>query len=93
MEAILYPLLAIVAVGLTVLMAWQEGRKRTCGIIGAIGICLVLSPLFAYFVILLFPLKHPRGCRWCNNKQNEADYCGICGKNDAGELRSMTHSA
>lgn len=76
-----------VAMVLSVGMAWQEGRKRTCGFAGALAMCLFLSPLFGYFAVLLFPLKRPSGCKWCGNEQNEAEYCGLCGKNMRGELR------
>jgi len=80
-------LVAAIFIALVIGMAWQEGRKRTCGFVGALAICLFLSPIFGYFVVLLFPLKRPKGCRWCGNQQNEAEYCGPCGKNELGQLR------
>ncbi len=81
---IIVGIFALLAVG----MAWQDGRRRTCGFLGALIICFITTPIFGYFIVLLFPLKEPKGCKWCGNKENEAEYCGVCGKNEAGELRS-----
>ncbi len=80
MEIALLVIFGVLAVG----MAWQDGRKRSCGFFGALALCLVLTPLFGYFAVLLFPMKKPMGCTWCGNKANESVYCGVCGKNSAG---------
>ena len=67
------------------LFAWHEGRKRTIGFIPALLITF-LVPLFGIFIVESFRLK-TAGCKWCGNKYNEAAYCGICGKNEAGEMK------
>ena len=87
-QAMEYVVLAIFLV-LVLGMAWQDGSKRTCGFFGALAICLVLTPLFGYFVVHLFPLRDPPGCKWCGNERNESEYCGVCGKNQAGELKPV----
>ncbi len=82
-------IIALVWVGLSLGLAWQEGRHRKLGFVGTLAASLLISPLLGYFIMLLFPLKAPRGCRWCGNASNEVEYCGLCGKNDAGDLRPV----
>jgi len=67
------------------LFAWHEGSRRTIGFIPALLIAFLI-PLFGIFIIESFRLK-TAGCKWCGNKYNEAEYCGGCGKNEAGELK------
>lgn len=71
---------------LAVVLAYIEGRKRSIGGPLAFLIFAVLTPLFGFLVVSMFPLKNRRGCNWCGNKYNEAEFCGICGKNAAGEI-------
>ncbi len=80
----------IVAVflALTVLMCWQESKRRKIQFPVALLLCFVTTPLFGYFIISTRPLRNPRGCQWCGNDKNEAEYCGICGKNENGDIRS-----
>lgn len=72
---------------LTVLMCFQESQKRKINFFVALIICVVLSPLFGYLIISSFKLRNPRGCEWCGNTHNEAEYCGLCGKNQEGKTR------
>ncbi len=81
-------IIGVIFLVLVVGMAWQDGRPRTCGFAGALAICVLATPIFGYFIVHLFPLKNPKGCKWCDNKKNESEYCGMCGKNDAGVLRA-----
>ncbi len=74
-------------ISISILYAWFEGSKRKPGFIGCLLIMLVFTPFFGYFIIESFSKKNPKGCKWCGNKYNEAIYCGICGKNDDGEIR------
>ena len=81
------PIIIIIGIGYYViafLFAWHEGRRRTIGFIPAL-LFAFLIPLFGIFIIESFRLK-TAGCKWCGNKYNEAKYCGVCGKNEAGEL-------
>jgi hypothetical protein len=80
--------LLIIGIGyyiIAFLFAWHEGRRRTIGFIPALLIAFLI-PLFGIFIIESFRLK-TAGCKWCGNKYNEAEYCGVCGKNEAGELK------
>lgn len=77
--------LAIIYI-LGILMCYQESKIRDISFISALAICLILSPIIGYFIISNRPLRNPRGCNWCGNKENEAEYCGVCGKNEAGEI-------
>ncbi len=73
----------------TILMCKQESEKRKLNFFFAILICVITTPLFGYFIITSFKLRNPKGCNWCGNKYNEADYCGICKKNLSGDLRLL----
>jgi len=82
------PGILIIGIGYYViafLFAWHEGRKRTIGFIPAL-IVTWLIPLFGIFIVESFRLK-TAGCKWCGNKYNEVEFCGLCGKNGAGELK------
>ncbi|HEV8287098.1 MAG TPA: hypothetical protein VGQ09_22470 [Chitinophagaceae bacterium] len=68
------------------LFAWTEGRKRTIGFVSALLIAFLI-PFFGIFIVESFRLKNA-DCKWCGNKYNEAEYCGICGKNSKGEMKS-----
>lgn len=72
---------------LTILMCWQESRKRKINFFVAMLICFATSPLLGYFIISGFPLKGSKGCQWCGNTDNEVEFCGVCGKNEAGLTR------
>lgn len=72
---------------MSVLMANQESKKRKISFGKAILLCVLLSPVIGYFIISNYPLRNAPGCQWCGNSDNEAEYCGICGKNEAGKPR------
>jgi hypothetical protein len=83
---IFYIFLAVLMT-LTILMCLQESKKRKIGFIPALALCIVLTPLFGYFVILSRPLRSARGCEYCGNSKNEVEYCAVCGKNVEGERK------
>ncbi|MCG9910990.1 MAG: hypothetical protein MH137_06780 [Flavobacteriales bacterium] len=72
---------------LAFLMAHQESKKRKISFWKAILFCVLLSPIIGFFIISNYPLRNAPGCQWCGNSENEAEYCGICGKNEEGNLR------
>ncbi len=74
-----------VALALTILMCLQESKKRKINFLVALLLCIILTPLIGYLIISGRPLRNPKGCKWCSNEKNEAEYCGICGKNENGE--------
>jgi hypothetical protein len=84
-----YFLIVIGSIGylLALLMCWQESKTRRINFIVAILACILLTPLFGYFFISGFPKRNAVGCKWCGNKYNEAEYCGVCNLNAAGEYR------
>jgi hypothetical protein len=82
----IYLIISIV-LGLTVLMCFQESKKRKIEFISSLVFCVVLTPLIGYFIITSRSLRNPKGCNWCGNEQNEVEYCGICGKNEKGDLK------
>jgi hypothetical protein len=77
----------VVYLAAMVFVSWTVGRYHRAGFLGSLVICLVTSPLFGYLIISASGQKNPKGCSWCGNKYNEAEYCGLCGKNDAGDTR------
>jgi hypothetical protein len=68
------------------LIADKIGRHKTIGFTRTLLCCLFLSPFFGYLIAEGAGRKNPKGCKWCGNKENEAEYCGLCGKNDVGEI-------
>ena len=48
---------------------------------------IIITPLFGYFIISCFAPRNIYGCKCCGNKYNEAEYCGLCNKNEEGNLR------
>ena len=82
-------ILGILLIGvavLTVLMSLQESRKRKISVWIALLICIITSPFLGYFIISTFGLRNPIGCKWCGNTLNEAEYCGVCHKNETGQM-------
>jgi hypothetical protein len=79
-------LFCVLYVCICVLYSWQEGAKKSTGFIGTLLIILVL-PFIGYWLVELLQNNKAKGCAWCGNIYNEAIYCGICGKNEAGEMR------
>jgi len=65
----------------------QEGKKREIGVAKSIMACVFLTPVIGYFIIKSSLKLDTKGCTWCGNKYNEAEYCGICKKDEQGELR------
>jgi hypothetical protein len=61
---------------------WYKLRKINFFV--ALLLCIVITPLFAYLVISSIALRFPVGCVWCGNTENEAEFCGSCGKRADG---------
>lgn len=74
------------------LIADKLGRTRSLGFRGAFLCCLILSPFLGLLITMSWSVANPRGCGWCDNKENEAEYCGLCGKNVQGELWENHHT-
>lgn len=70
------------------LLVGFAGTNRRMGFLGAFALGLLLTPIIALIIVIGAKHEHPRGCRHCGNAENEADHYGLCGKNEAGELRS-----
>lgn len=81
-------IIALIVLVLTILMCLQESKKRKITFWKAFIICLLISPFFGYFIITNHGLRNPAGCKWCGNEKNEAEFCGICGKNVEGILKN-----
>ncbi len=72
--------------GISYLIAEKIGRPRSIGFWKTFGLCLVLSPFLGYLIAEGSGRNDARGCKWCGNKYNEAEYCGLCGKNESGDV-------
>jgi len=79
-------ILAAIFIPLALLYCYNVGRFKKPGFWGSLAILIFCTPFFGFLIIEGMPLKKPRGCRWCDNKDNEAEYCYLCGKNEHGEL-------
>ena len=64
------------------------GLNRRMGFLGAFALGLLLTPLIGIIFVIGSAHKRPRGCPHCGNTENEAEFCGLCGKNAAGDQRS-----
>jgi hypothetical protein len=73
--------------GLCYFIAAKIGSRKKIGFWKTFLLCIVTSPFFGFMFAENSKLKNPKGCNWCGNKYNEAIYCGLCGKNEEGEIR------
>jgi hypothetical protein len=80
-------ILALLYLGISYLIAAKIGKQKALGFWKTFLLCLVISPFFGYLIAENGRSIYARGCRWCKNDYNEAAYCGLCGKNDEGEVR------
>jgi branched-subunit amino acid permease len=64
----------------------MEGKNRRIGFWAAFILSIVITPLVAWFFVMNSGAKNAVGCIHCGNKYNEVEFCGICGKNEAGEV-------
>ncbi len=75
------------------LLVGFAGMNRKGGFLRAFLISLILSPLAGIFLTVGGGQKNPIGCRHCGNAENEAEYCGVCGKNEEGFTSAMKQSS
>jgi hypothetical protein len=79
----------IVYFSVSFLIADKIGRNKKLGFVMTLLICIFLSPFIGFLISENSALKFPIGCNWCGNNDNEARYCGICGKDINGELKKV----
>ncbi len=65
---------------------YQRGQQKKAGMLWIVLIMILCTPFFGYFIVEALP-NHKIPCKWCGNKFNEAEFCGVCGKNEMGELK------
>jgi hypothetical protein len=63
------------------------GINRRIGYWRSLLWCLVLSPFIGLFVAMNSGRLDARGCRHCGNIYNEAEFCGLCKRNEEGLTR------
>ena len=63
------------------------GINKRGGYLRALLLCLFLTPIIGLFLTIGGGSKNAKGCKHCGNKYNEAEYCGLCGKNEEGIVR------
>lgn len=80
-------IIIIIYIGISYLIADKIGRNKKIGFAATFAICLIITPFIGYLIAEGGGQENPKGCKWCGNKENEAEFCGLCGKNDNGELR------
>jgi rRNA maturation endonuclease Nob1 len=64
----------------------MEGQKKKIGFGPAFILSILVSPLVAWFFVSNSAAINQVGCIHCGNTYNEVEFCGICGKNEAGEV-------
>ncbi|MHB1278836.1 MAG: hypothetical protein ACYC1Q_10595 [Bacteroidia bacterium] len=69
------------------------GTNRKGGFLRAFLISLILTPVIGLFLTISGGVKNPKGCIHCGNKENEAEYCGLCGKNEMDALKEPQGTA
>lgn len=84
-------IIALFYLGISYLIAAKIGKYKAIGFWITFSLCLVISPFLGYLIAENSRLINARGCRWCGNNYNEAEYCGLCGKNENGEIRRNLH--
>ena len=80
-----HPIAILVYLGISYLVAEKIGKHRTLGFWNTLLLCIALTPFLGFLIAEGFGKHNAKGCKWCGNKYNEAEYCGLCGKNDEGE--------
>jgi multisubunit Na+/H+ antiporter MnhG subunit len=74
---------------LSVLMCFQESKKRKINFVVALLICLILSPIIGYFIISSRPLRNALYCPTCSNTKSERLICGVCGSHLDAPLQDI----
>jgi hypothetical protein len=87
MNTLVLSVVGAIYILLSLMMCIQESRRKRINFYLALLLCIFITPFFAYLVMGMLPARYPRGCSWCGNALNEAEYCGLCGKNEKGEFR------
>lgn len=83
----------IIYIGLSFLVAYLIGRQKKIGFANSLILCILITPFFGCLITEGGATKNPRGCNWCGNKENEAEYCGLCNKNENGEIRPINYKS
>jgi hypothetical protein len=63
------------------------GKNRRIGFWKTFMWAIILTPFIAIFIAMGSGRLDARGCNHCDNDQNEAEFCGLCGKNEQGLTR------
>ncbi len=79
-------ILAPIYLTIVFMYSWFEGRKKATGFLGTFLIVFFI-PFIGFWIVELLSNQKAKGCKWCGNKYNEAEYCGVCGKNEDAEIR------
>jgi phosphate starvation-inducible membrane PsiE len=65
----------------------DESHKRHIGIGLAFVACIFLTPVIGWFLTYNSQRLDARGCLFCGNIENEAEYCKICGNSELGQQK------
>ena len=67
------------------------GKNRQIGFWKTFMWAIILSPFFAIFIAMNSGKLNAKGCKHCGNDQNEAEFCGLCKKNEQGLAKEEVH--
>jgi hypothetical protein len=79
-------LFAVFFIPIFLLYCFQKGREKKAGTLKVILIMIFTTPFIGYFIVESLS-NHKSPCQWCGNTYNEAEYCGLCGKNKSGIVK------
>lgn len=71
---------------ITILMCLQESKIKAMPFWISFPLCFIISPFAVALIYSFMPMKNPIGCSHSGNTFNEAEYCGLCGKNELGNF-------
>ncbi|MCR9249170.1 MAG: hypothetical protein NXI20_02050 [bacterium] len=69
------------------LLVAPAGKGKRIGMFKTFLFSFLLTPIIGLYLALGSGRLNARGCNHCGNTENEAEFCGVCGKNEDGKSR------
>jgi hypothetical protein len=82
---VFYIIICAIFIIIIIGFCYEQSNKREINFVVALLLCVLLTPIIAYYIFHLLPLRHPLFCSNCGNTKSEKRICGVCG-NDILDL-------